>query len=219
MEADAGSHADMALLLPLMVRRRDKACCRRGREVDVRVGCGSGIGTPEAAASAFLLGADFVVGRSIHPVHGGGGHERRGEGPPAHAGVHDFEPAAPDGDLFELGAKVWVLKKDVLFPARANRLHALWRHHGSWEEIDAPARAKIERDCFGRSFERVWEELAAQEPPEEIARAERDAPHRMALVFRWYCGHALRLARAGTEGQRLTTRCAAAPPSAPSTSG
>ena len=109
------------------------------------------------------------------------------------------------GDLFELGAKVQVLKKGVFFPARANRLYELWRHHGSWEEIEAPVRARIERDCFGRSFERAWEEAKRYflaRSPEEVERAEGDPRQKMAIVFRWYLAQATHLALSGAKDQR-----------------
>jgi trans-AT polyketide synthase/acyltransferase/oxidoreductase domain-containing protein len=105
--------------------------------------------------------------------------------------------SAPAGDLFELGARVQVLKKGVSFSVRANRLHDLWRRHGEWEEIDPPTRAKVERECFGRGFERVYEEVISRTSAQEIERAERDGRHKMALVFRWYFDHATRLALSG----------------------
>src|SRR5688572_31074432 len=40
-------------------------------------------------------------------------------------------------DMFEIGARVQVLKKGLLFAARANRLHDLYTRHESLDEIDA----------------------------------------------------------------------------------
>lgn len=182
-----------AVLLPLLIRHRDGL----GREV--RVGC-AGIGTPEAAASAFLLGADFILTDSVNACTVEAGTSAEAKDLLQAAGVHDTE-AVPAADLFELGATVRVLKKGVRFPARANRLHDLWRHHGAWEEIDAPTRAKIERDCLGRTFGEVWQELRRTGAPAEVEKGERDERHRMALVFRWYLDRALRLALAG-DGDR-----------------
>lgn len=188
------------VLLPLMIRLRDEACRRRGFEAGVRVGC-SGIGTPEAAAAAFLLGADFIFTGSVNQCTVEAGTSDEVKEILQTAGVQDLE-TAPAGDLFELGARVQVLKKGVLFPARANRLHDLWLHHGSWEEIDAPTRAKIERDCLGRSFESAYEELRRGLSAADAEKAERDRRHRMALVFRWYLDGSVRLALSGAKGQR-----------------
>jgi trans-AT polyketide synthase/acyltransferase/oxidoreductase domain-containing protein len=203
VDGESPGQADLggtAILLPLMIRRRDEVCRGLGYGIGVRIGA-SGIGTPESAAAAFLLGADFVLAGSIHQCTVEAGTSDEVKEILQTVDVQDTE-SAPAGDLFELGGRVQVLKKGVLFPARANRLHDLWRHHGSWEEIDAPTRAKIERDCLGRSFESVYEELRRNSPAAEIEKAERDARYRMALVFRWYFERSMRLALAGEKGQR-----------------
>jgi trans-AT polyketide synthase/acyltransferase/oxidoreductase domain-containing protein len=207
VEADSGGHTVMgatAVLLPMMIRRRDDVCRRHDYEIEVRVGSSGGIGSPEAAASAFLLGADFILTGSINQctVEAGTSDEVKGILQTMEAQDTEYAPA---GDLFELGARIQVLRKDVSFPARANRLYDLWRHHGSWEEIDAPMRAKIERDYFGRSFERVYEESVREtleSSPRERERADRDPRHKLALVFRWYFVHTMRLALTGAKGQR-----------------
>ncbi len=152
---------------------------------------------------AFLFGADFVRTGSLNQC--------TVEGSTSEAvkdllqGIDiDATEHAPTGDLFELGGKAQVLKKGVLFPARAARLYDLWRHHAAWDEIAAPARARIERDYFGRTFGQVF--AAALEdyravPAADRAAAERDGRLKMALVFRWYFDHSLHLARAGVPGQ------------------
>ena len=193
-----------AVLLPTLIRQRDEVCGRRSYDTPVRVGCMDGIGTPEAAASAFLLGADFLLTGSVNQCTVEAGTSDEVKDILQTINVQDTE-SAPAADFFELGAKVQVLKKDVLFPARANRLYDLWRRHGSWEEIDAQTRARIERDYFGRSFESVYEELVGAgfaKSAQEIETAERDPRHRMAMVFRWYCRHAMRLALSGVKERR-----------------
>jgi trans-AT polyketide synthase, acyltransferase and oxidoreductase domains len=178
-------------------------CRLRTYDTAVRVGCMGGIGTPEAAASAFLLGAEFILTDSVNQCTVEAGTSDDVKDILQTIDVQDTE-LAPAGNLFELGAKVQVLKKGVLFAARANRLYDLWHRHGSWEEIDGPTRARIERDYFGGSFESIYEESvrAVAKSPQEIERAERDPRHRMAMVFRWYCGHAMRLAISGRTAQR-----------------
>jgi trans-AT polyketide synthase/acyltransferase/oxidoreductase domain-containing protein len=203
VEAEAGM-GGTAVLLPTIIRQRDEACRRQSYDTAVRVGCAGGIGTPEAAAAAFLLGADFILTGSVNQCTVEAGTSEEVKDILQTINVQDTE-YAPAGDLFELGAKVQVLKKDVLFPARANRLYDLWRHYGTWEEIDASTRARIERDYFGRSFENVYEESV--KPGLEISRqesekAERDKRHQMALVFRWYFDHAMSLALSGAKDQR-----------------
>ncbi len=52
---------------------------------------------------------------------------------------------APAGDMFEIGAKVQVLKKGVFFPARAGKLFMLYNHYNALEEIPE----KIQKGCNG----------------------------------------------------------------------
>ncbi len=68
-EADSAGHTDGAIptvLLPSMLRLRDSVCQEHNFARKVRVGAAGGIGTPEAAAAAFILGADFVLTGSIN---------------------------------------------------------------------------------------------------------------------------------------------------------
>lgn len=202
--ADSGGPTDLgstAVLLPAILRQRDEICQRQGYDMEVRVGSGGGIGTPEAAAAAFLLGADFILTGSINQCTVEAGTSEEVKDLLQTIGVQDTQHA-PSGDLFELGARVQVLKKGVLFPARASRLYDLWRQHGSWDEIDAPTRARIEKDYFGRSFEQVYEELRRSTAPREIEKAEQDPRHKLALVFRWYFARAMDLALSGAKGQK-----------------
>jgi trans-AT polyketide synthase/acyltransferase/oxidoreductase domain-containing protein len=202
VEADSGGAlGDIAILLPAVIRQRDEVCRRHGYETGVRVGCAGGIGTPEAAASAFLLGADFILTGSVNQCTVEAGTSETVKDLLQTINVQDTE-YAPAGDLFE-GARVRVLKKGVFFPARANKLHDLWRNHGSWDEIDVAVRAKIERDYFGRSFESILD---------ASSHSSTDKKQQMEVVFRWYFDHAMRLALSGAKDQRVNyqVRCSPA---------
>jgi len=113
---------------------------------------------------------------------------------------------APAGDMFEMGAKIQVLKKGVFFPARAGRLHDLWRLHDGLDALDAATRREIQEKYFRRSFEEVWRETQdhyLRVAPAEIERAERNPKAKMALVFRWYFIHSMRLALEGAPDRRV----------------
>jgi trans-AT polyketide synthase/acyltransferase/oxidoreductase domain-containing protein len=113
---------------------------------------------------------------------------------------------APAGDMFELGARIQVLKKGLFFPARANKLYALYCQHSSLEALDQKTRNELEDKYFRRSLAAVWEETRAYylaHDPEQVERAERDAKHKMALVFRWYFVHTMRLALNGSKDQQV----------------
>jgi len=113
---------------------------------------------------------------------------------------------APAGDMFELGAKIQVLRKRVFFPARANKLYELWRNNAALETIDPATRKQVQEKFFGRSFDEVYNETKSYylaESPAEIERAEQHPKAKMALVFRWYFIHTMRLAAAGDITQRV----------------
>ena len=68
------------------------------------------------------------------------------------------------------------------------------------EDIPAAQRQVLERDYFRAALDDVWvqtREYFAKRDPAQIQRAEGDAKHKMALVFRWYLGQSSTWANAG----------------------
>ncbi|OKI53631.1 acyltransferase [Streptomyces sp. MJM1172] len=204
VESDSGGHTDggVALaLLPTFVRLRDRAAAAAEGE-PVRVGAAGGIGTPEAAAACFLLGADFVLTGSVNQCSPQAGTSDAVKDLLAGLDVQDVT-YAPAGDLFELGSRVQVVRRGTLFPARANQLYELYRRHARLEDIDARTLATLERGCFGRPLAEVWDRTARHYRdtgrPEIVHDAERDPKRRMALVFKWYFAESSRAALAGAK--------------------
>ncbi|WP_433854483.1 ACP S-malonyltransferase [Streptomyces kronopolitis] len=191
---DAGDHSDMATLWALLPALRGLRAELGGVAGAVRVGAGGGIGAPESAAAAFVLGADFVLTGSLNACTAESGTSAAAKDLLQEADVHDTA-FAPYGDLFELGGRARVLRKGVLFHARAGKLHDLWRNHDAWEAVPAAVRAKVERDYLGASFEEVLTRLG------DSAESALDPKRRMALVFRWYCAQAATWAIEGTPGR------------------
>ncbi|AEW95946.1 MULTISPECIES: ACP S-malonyltransferase [Streptomycetaceae] len=207
---DAGGYTDMgvlAALLPSVRRLRDEAARERPAVTAPRVGAGGGIGTPETAAAAFLLGADFVLTGSVNVCTAESGVGDRAKDLLQALDVHDTT-YAPYGDLFELGGRARVMKKGVLFHARANKLYDLWRTHDDWQRVDPRVRAHVEERYFGEPFDSVYARLRAQAPAGE---PEPDPKRRMALVFRWYCDRAARLAVTGEAGHEMDYQVACGP--------
>lgn len=208
VEADSAGHTDMgvmSVLLPAIIRLRDETQAHFRFDAPVRIGAGGGIGAPEQAACAFLLGADFIVTGSINQCSVEAGTSDAVKDMLQTADLRDTA-YAPAGDMFEMGAQIQVLKKGVFFPARANRLHDLWRQHGALDDIDAATRREIQDKYFRRSFEDVWNETRAhylRVVPAEIEHAERSPKAKMALIFRWYFIHSMRLALSGAPEQRV----------------
>lgn len=208
VEADSGGHTDMgvtAVLLPAIIRLRDAVQEHRQYQDPVRVGSGGGIGSPEAAAGAFVLGADYVVTGSINQCTVEAGTSDAVKDMLQRIGVQDTA-YAPAGDMFEMGSRIQVMKKGLFFPARANKLHDLWRTLPGLDALDAATRREIQDKYFQRSFDDVYAETRAfymREAPEEITRADSNPKVKMALVFRWYFVHSMRLALAGGSEQRV----------------
>jgi trans-AT polyketide synthase/acyltransferase/oxidoreductase domain-containing protein len=114
---------------------------------------------------------------------------------------------APAGDMFEIGAQVQVLKKSVFFPARANKLYSLYRHHESLDDIPERTRRQLETTFFKKTFDQIWEETRAffrsSNMEHEVTKAEANPKHKMALVFRWYFAYSTRIAMEGKGDDRV----------------
>ena len=86
--------------------------------------------------------------------------------------------------MFEMGAKVQVLKKGVLFPARANRLSMLYNQYNSLEELPTSVREQLEDKYFKRTLDAIWLEtksfFAGRGRQDEIdkARAQKEEAER-----------------------------------------
>ncbi|TMP29328.1 2-nitropropane dioxygenase [Pseudoalteromonas rubra] len=209
VEADSGGHTDQgmpAVLLPAMQLLRDTLSAEHAFNIIPRVGLAGGIGTPASAAAAFMMGADFILTGSINQCTVEADTSAAVKTLLQDINVQDTD-YAPAGDMFELGAKVQVLKKGVFFPARAQKLYQLYQHYPSLDAIPAAQRAQLEDKVFKKTFAEIWQEtrqyLHQQGRSEEAMRAEQDPKYKMARVFRWYFAHSMKLAFAGTTQERV----------------
>lgn len=207
-EADSGGHTDGAsayALFPAIRKLRDDMVEEYGYETPVFVGAAGGIGTPESAAAAFVLGADFILTGSINQCSVEAGTSELVKDMLQEMNVQDTD-YAPAGDMFETGAKVQVLKKGVLFPARAKRLFDIYQHCDSLDAIDPKTRKQVRENYFKCSFEDVWDETKQYfkiRDPEQIRKAETNPKHKMALVFRWYMAKSVRMANRGVADEKV----------------
>lgn len=199
VEADSGGHTDggiPTILLPAMLELRDQVSARHGYHTPILMGMGGGIGTPTAAAAIFCMGADFIVTGSINQCTVESGATDIVKDLLQDITIHDTA-YAPAGDMFEFGARVQVLKKGVLFPMRANRLHALYSQYASLEDIPEAERSKLEKSVFKRSLDEVWQDalnyLRSKGREQDIRKAMDNPKIRMARVFRWYFGYSTQL--------------------------
>lgn len=209
VEADSGGHTDggiAAVMLPPLLRMRDEMQRTHGYAEPICMGLAGGIGGPEAAAAAFLLGADFVMTGSINQCTVEAGMSADGKSMLQQIDIQDTE-YAPAGDMFEIGSQVQVMKKSVFFPARANKLLSLYRHYDSLDDIPPRTRQQLEGTFFKKTFHDIWSETTdyfrSIKLDHEIAKAEANPKHKMALVFRWYFAYCSRAAMEGKGDDRV----------------
>ncbi len=200
VEADSAGQTDMGVLmvlLPMIIRQRNQLTKQYSKQV--RVGAAGGIGTPEAASAAFMLGADFILTGSINQCTVEAGTSDITKDILQQLNVQDTIHA-PAGDMFELGAKNQVVRQGVFFPARANKLYELYQRYNSLDDIDEKTKQQIQEKYFHRSFEEIYAEIKAYyatSMSEQIEKAERLPKFKMALIFKWYFACAMRLAIQG----------------------
>lgn len=198
--ADSGWRTENRMpyaVVPAILRLRDEMRQSFGYGKKVHVGASGGIGTAEAAAASFILGADYILTGSINQCTVEAGTSETVKDMLQDVNVQDTD-YAPAGDAFELGTRVQVLKRGVFFPARAKKLYDLYRHHGSLDEIDEKTATQIQKLYFKRSFREVFQEFRERYPAEVIEKAEQAPKLKMALVFRWYFTYATSLALEGS---------------------
>ena len=204
VEADSGGHTDQGVayaLMPAMFVLRDEMMSKYRYDVPIKVGAAGGIGTPHAAAAAFIMGADFVLTGSINQCTVEAGTSDAVKDILQELNVQDTD-YAPAGDMFEIGARVQVAKRGLFFSARANKLYELYQRHNSIDDIDEKTRRQIQERYFKRSFDEVWDETQsfyARTQPHKLAEIERNPKQKMALIFKWYFVHSTRLAMRGED--------------------
>jgi trans-AT polyketide synthase/acyltransferase/oxidoreductase domain-containing protein len=205
VEADSGGHTDLGVayaLMPAIVQLRDEMMKKYQYTKRVRIGAAGGIGTPAAASAAVILGADFIVTGSINQCTVEAGTSDSAKDLLQQANVQDTD-YAPAGDMFELGARIQVLKKSLFFPARANKLYELYRHYHSLDDIDEKTRNMLQTKFFYRSFDDIFEELKSTYPSSEIEKAEHNPRYKMVLIFKWYFNYSSRLALIGSPEHKV----------------
>jgi trans-AT polyketide synthase, acyltransferase and oxidoreductase domains len=208
VEADSGGHTDnrsLVCLLSSILTLRDEIQEKYAYSQQVRVGAGGGIGTPQAALAAFMMGAAYVVTGSINQSCIEATASEHTKNLLAQASMTDVM-MAPAADMFEMGVKLQVLKNGTLFGMRAQKLFELYKRYNSIEEIPFTEREQLEKQIFRKSLESVWEETVAyfsQRDLEQINRAQNNPKRKMALIFRWYLGLSSRWSNTGEKGREM----------------
>lgn len=208
VEADSAGHTDnrpLVALLPSILALRDQIQEEYGYDQPVRVGAGGGIGTPHAALAAFVMGAAYVVTGSINQSCVEAGVSEHSRRLLTEADMADVA-MAPAADMFEMGAKLQVLKRGTLFPMRAQKLYDLYMNYDSIENIPPNERERLERQIFQKGLDSIWEDTVAffsERDPSQIERAADNPKRKMALIFRWYLGLSSYWSNAGEPGREM----------------
>lgn len=206
-EADSGGHTDnrpAITMIPTLMAVRDRLQRQYGYSQRLRVGAAGGIGSPAAVAAAFAMGAAYVLTGTVNQACVESGTSDAVRAMLAQAEQADVA-MGPAGDMFEMGVKVQVLKRGTLFAMRGQKLYDFYRDYDSIEAIPTAERLAIEKQLFGMPLEEVWRQTAEyfqRRDPRQIARAEKDGKHKMALVFRWYLGQSSRWAISGEPSRK-----------------
>jgi trans-AT polyketide synthase/acyltransferase/oxidoreductase domain-containing protein len=207
VEADSGGHTDnqaLTALFPTITGLRDQLVAEFGFDRPIRIGAAGGIGTPGSVAAAFALGAAYVLTGSVNQAAVEAGLSQSGKEMLAKADLADVI-MAPAADMFELGVKVQVLKRGTMFGVRALKLYDIYHQNAGLSSIPADVRARLEKDVLHATFDEIWDDTRrfwTTRDPHEVAKAERDPKHQMALCFRWYLGKASKWAIDGEASRR-----------------
>jgi trans-AT polyketide synthase, acyltransferase and oxidoreductase domains len=208
VESDSGGHTDnrpLMALLPTILALRDALMREHRYSRPIRVGAAGGLGTPEAVAGAFGLGAAYVVTGSVNQACVEAGLSEDAKAMLAQADIADVV-MAPAADMFEQGVKLQVLKRGTMFAPRAAALYELYRTYPSLDAIPTDRRARLEREILHASVASIWDLTATfwrDRDRSQLELAETDPKHKMALVFRWYLGNASRWAIDGHADRRF----------------
>jgi trans-AT polyketide synthase, acyltransferase and oxidoreductase domains len=202
VEADSGGHTDnrpLNSLFPTILNLSKKLVEKYDYETPVRLGAAGGIGTPAATLTAFEMGACYVLTGSINQASLEADQSDLGKQMLQQAGIADIMMTAA-ADMFEMGVKVQVLKRDTMYGIRAAKLYELYKKYNAYDDIPPKDQKFITETILRASFEDIWQttkKYFAKIAPDEITKAEKNPKHKMALVFRWYLGSSSKWAIAG----------------------
>ena len=208
IESDSGGHTDnqtLTALFPTIQNIRNDMMQKYHYKSPIYLGAAGGIGTPQAAAAAFSLGAAYIVTGSINQACMESGMHEEGRKMLTQAGLADVI-MAPAADMFELGVEVQVLRRGTMFGTRAKKLYDIYKNFDSLQNIPHGEQQILETSFFKEPLQDAWnktENYWKQRDIREVERATRDEKHKMALLFRSYLGQSSKWAIQGVPERRL----------------
>lgn len=205
VEADSGGHTDignLSVLLPTIVRLKNRMTQEYGYCEVINVGAAGGIGTPESSGMAFFLGADFILTGSINQCTIEAGTSDSVKNILEKINIQDTDYTIA-GDMFELGAKVQVVRKGIFFPARSRRLYDIYSRNESIESIDVETKYLLENNFFKKKFDEIFEECKTFYSKDDILKAENNSKYKMSMIFKWYYYQSSEFAISGVEEEKV----------------
>jgi PfaD family protein len=183
-----------------------------------RPGMGTGAGSgsvragwqPAGLARAFALGAAYVLTGSVNQLAVESGVSDDARALLAHADLADVAMALT-ADMFEMDVQVQVLRRGTMF---GPGLVTAEIYRGPSIEAIPHRCATLERDVLHAGLDEIWTQTRhfwRQRDPSQLARAEQDSKHKMALIFRWYLGSSSRWAVEGDTTRRTDYQLWAGP--------
>lgn len=188
VESSSGGHTDQRVSLvevPSIIKIKNRCLKKYKESYEIGIGAAGGIGTPEAVAAMFVMGADYIVTGSINQCTVEAGTNDIVKDILQNINIQDTD-FAPAGDMFEFGSKVQVVKKGGFFVARANKLYELYNQYQSIEELEDKTKEQLEKRFFKKSLDQVWEDIVNKYSNELIEHANRNEKFKMLLIFKWY---------------------------------
>ena len=163
------------------------------------------MGTGLSCLGAFEMGAAYVATGSVNQGCVESGTSDYVKQVLAETAMADVT-MAPCADMFEMGAKVEVIKKKTMYAQNAQKLYEYYVKYPSFDAIPAAERDRIEKKILKDSFDNIWKgtkEYFSRVDPGKIPQAERNPKMKMALVFRWYLGNSSRWAVQGNPDRKF----------------
>lgn len=208
VEADSGGHTDnrpLVSLFPAITNLRDKLQKKYNYSKKIRIGAAGGISTPESALAAFQMGAAYVVTGSVNQSCVEAGTSDYVKQTLAKVAMSDVV-MAPCADMFEMGAKVQVIKNGTMFPMNAQKLYDLYIKNKAITDLKDSEIMRLEKMYFKCPIDQVWAEVCQffeKVDKKQIALAEKNGKIKMAMIFRWYLGKSSKWAIDGDEMRQM----------------
>lgn len=208
VESDSGGHTDRGMsivLLPTIQRMRNRLSIEFNYQDRIHVGASGGIGTAEAAAVMFVLGADFIMTGSINQCTLEAGTSKYVKQMLCKLEEQDTD-YAPAGDMLEYGSQVQVVKKGTFFIGRANKLYDIYKHNESIESLEKETKEQIEKSIFHNTLENILEEEMEYfkiHREKEYQRLVEDKKYQLLIVLKWYFRNSTEFALNGNTERKV----------------